>query len=155
MLYRMRIEKKREPEGSEKMVWKRVVEDLRGGVNRKWVGEIWRGFWWICAKGVCVVLCCGWSESRGPLRRRKEHEPKTPTRFSLSLFFSLCLLLFLFCEYFLFSFWVNFIFVFLQTKYFILWTYVPHFNQRQLERLWVLITCAEVKMRGARRRVSQ
>lgn len=105
----------------------------------------------LCCVALCVVLCCGWSESRGPLRR-KEHEPKPSVSLSFlmsSFIFSLVFIYF-YSVIFLFfspSWWILSLFIFFykfkQNITSILRTYVPHFNQRQLEKLGDLITCAE------------
>ena len=122
--------------------------------NREWVGEIREDLTWVMVdlpEEVSVVMCCGWSESRGPLRAWTE------TECCVFLFvFSLCLCcvcfsslsyVFFFLSFFYlefsFCFWGEFYFIICfwvgkksygQFKGNILRTYVPHYNQRQLEK---------------------
>jgi hypothetical protein len=96
-----------------KMNWKREVEELRrGGVNRKWVGEIWR------EEGVCVALWMIWIEKRCSSSKRawmNQNNNNNTKVVSLSFFlllssfisFFIFILFYLLGEFFIFFFKQN------------------------------------------------
>ena len=115
--------------GSDRWRWMK-----KGNGSVRFV-RIWRGLWWIWQRK--FLLCCGWSESREPLSSMNRNRVLCLcVVFCVSF---LCLSLYFLPWIFIFVSGVNFILLFAfennmeNSKGNILRTYVPHFNQRQLD----------------------